>query len=346
LSAAERVDDAEMGALRPLSLGELLDQAVRLYRRNFWTVVAIALAVQLPLAILSVVSAFRNPGPAVRLENYQPTPAEVVLPYVVLYLMWLFLYEGVGLGALVQAFAGSILGHRLRFRATIRRLLAVWLRLILTLLATLIVDVVIAAWAIVPVAGWLTGLGILFFFLLVVVPLLAPVIVVENQGVLRSLRRAWELARQSFWWAVWAMMILFLFNQVIVGGPIAVFSSVLSLPNGTDTPSDWSRTLQLLTSGLLEVSVLALYLPLLAAGITLIYFQLRVRAEGMDLALASSGGLDSDTPAPNLRPFVRPKELIWFALLSVGAILFVIFVLAAFVAAAYLVLLGWQLWPH
>jgi hypothetical protein len=346
MSTAENAEKAERGMLRRLRLGELLDQAIWLYRRNFWRALAIALAVQLPFVVFGLVSALRTPTPVVRSENNPPAPLAALVPWLVLYLTWLLLYEGIGLGALVQVFAGSILGQRLRFAATVRRLLAIWVRLILALLATLVVDIVIVAWTAVPMIGWLTGLGILFFFLLVVVPLLAPVIVVENQGVLRSLRRTWELARQSFWWVVVAMVVLFLFNQVIIAGPIAVFASVLSILNGSDTPSGLSLTLQQLSWGVLEASVLALYLPLMAAGITLIYFQLRVRAEGLDLALASGGSLDDGAPAVRSFPLVRTKELGRFALLSVGAILFVILVYMILLVAALVVFAAWRLWPR
>ena len=42
--------------LRPLRLGELLDQAIRLYRRNFITFVGIVAMVYVPLMILQIAS--------------------------------------------------------------------------------------------------------------------------------------------------------------------------------------------------------------------------------------------------------------------------------------------------
>ncbi|MCP4424404.1 MAG: hypothetical protein GY803_07935, partial [Chloroflexi bacterium] len=38
--------------LRPLSIGELLDQVIRLYRRNFLTFIGIVALVQMPLTLL------------------------------------------------------------------------------------------------------------------------------------------------------------------------------------------------------------------------------------------------------------------------------------------------------
>lgn len=42
----------DLSYLRPLSLGQLFDQAIRLYRRNFWKFVGIIAVVQIPYAAL------------------------------------------------------------------------------------------------------------------------------------------------------------------------------------------------------------------------------------------------------------------------------------------------------
>ena len=50
------MESQPLPALRPLRLGELLDQAIRLYRRNFITFIGIIALVYVPLMILQTAS--------------------------------------------------------------------------------------------------------------------------------------------------------------------------------------------------------------------------------------------------------------------------------------------------
>ena len=79
-----------MPTLRPLGIGELLDQAIRLYRRNFLSFIGIIAVVQLPLGLLQFVLALltlptnplfggsaRNPADAAQLSPlYWATTAD------------------------------------------------------------------------------------------------------------------------------------------------------------------------------------------------------------------------------------------------------------------------------
>src|SRR5512134_1797499 len=50
------MENQSLPALRPLRLGELLDQAIRLYRRNFLTFIGIIALIYVPLMILQTAS--------------------------------------------------------------------------------------------------------------------------------------------------------------------------------------------------------------------------------------------------------------------------------------------------
>jgi hypothetical protein len=117
-------------------------------------------------------------------------------------LLGFILIQGLATAALTQAVANSYLSHRLGIIESYQKLGQSWLSLTLALFFAGVFGVGLILWTIVPCVGWLTGLGMLSFFVLVVVPLIAPIIVLEKQKASGAIRRAWDLARRRFWWVL------------------------------------------------------------------------------------------------------------------------------------------------
>jgi hypothetical protein len=79
-----------------------------------------------------------------------------------------------------------------------------------------------------------------------------------------------------------------------------------------------------------------LYLPLQSTAMTVVYFDLRVRSEGLDLALQSAGPsaaqTSTDSPLPEITSerrsaFITGTDVGFFVLLTIGAgVLYVLFV--------------------
>jgi hypothetical protein len=90
-----------------------------------------------------------------------------------------------------------------------------------------------------------------------------------------------------------------------------------------------------------------LYLPLQATAMTVVYFDLRVRSEGLDLALqtAAPSGTETstDSPLPEITAqsqtaFITGTDLGYFVLLTIaGAVLYVLAV-SLFMGLMFLVL--------
>ena len=67
--------------------------------------------------------------------------------------------------------------------------------------------------------------------------LVAPVVVMENFGARKSIRRAWEIVRTRFWWVFGFTIVLFIFSWVVVGGPQVLVAFLLNLAFPIDPAS-------------------------------------------------------------------------------------------------------------
>jgi hypothetical protein len=109
--------------------------------------------------------------------------------------------------------------------------------------------------------------------------LAAPtLVVVEHLGPLASLSRSWRLTRNNLWRIFGYMILLAIFNAIVLGLPSALLQWVLIFA----MTSQWYGWL----SGLLVgVSYLfnVLWLPFITLAMVMLYFDLRVRNESLDL---------------------------------------------------------------
>jgi hypothetical protein len=114
--------------LRPLSVGELLDTAFRLYRRHFWLFVGVVALVQAPLALVRAVydislsplerlqSTTENSGDFLRvytsLNDYYADFWQVLLIQLVFVLVSLFAVYGLINGAMAHVIYKRYLGYQ------------------------------------------------------------------------------------------------------------------------------------------------------------------------------------------------------------------------------------------
>jgi hypothetical protein len=327
--------------LRPLRLGELLDRAIRLYRGNFLTFIGIIAVVYVPLMVLQTASAAlmtssafvgtSNPGDV--FTNYGYLIGS--LSTIVLVLVQFVLVQGIATGALTRAVADNYLGKKTGILEAYRGISGSWLSLVAALLFILLLFFVLMVWWIfIPCAGTFTGLGMMIVLMTVVNPLVAPAVVLENQGALDAVRRAWSLARRRFWPVLGSIFVLYLFSLLIVNGPQAIVN--LLLAQVSDSFGD--RTMQLVVTsivgGLVSLVFVLIYYPLQMTAFTLIYFDLRVRTEGFDLAILTteaSGSPDVSEIMTVPVPEVNEGLMTWaevgnFAILTLGGLgLYILF---------------------
>jgi hypothetical protein len=169
----------------------------------------------------------------------------------------------------------------------------------------------------------------------VINPLVPPVVVLEKQGAIAAVQRAWSLARRRFWPVVGYIFILGLFSLIVVNGPAAIVNLLLA---GVFQSFGAPTTQLVITSiiqGLISLVFVLLYYPLQMTAFTLIYFDLRVRTEGFDLALLTleaAGSTDlaevTAVPVPQTNEhLITGPDLGNFAILTlIGAGLYILFI--------------------
>lgn len=341
-------------------MGELLDRTIRLYRKHFFTFIGIIAIVQVPafligvgLGILITLGGTGLSSAFVPSNPRDVNPANMgalFLVYgvaIVTTVVSVVLVSGVGQAAFTRAVADGFLGERVTILGAYRRLGRTWLPLLGTLLLALVVGfVLILFWLIVPCLGWISGLGAIAVFSSMVVPLVTSVVVLERRSGLVAMRRAWDLARTRFWWMLGLAVILYLFGQLVITGPTYLLRLLLSwlLPFVIDSSATQGLVVSI-SQSLTQVVLSLIYTPLQLVAFTLVYFDLRARAEGLDLAVQTAApetpiaDVIAQAPVTSGNSLVTGKELGYFSLLTIG--FFVLYgVLFGVLAAAMTVLLA------
>ncbi len=306
--------------IRQLSLGELLDEAFRLYRNNFLNFVAIAALVMVPYTLLNFVVQLPFQSQLARLQN----PANPIDPFagqspvaffsgllfgvvgsLLLNLVYLVVFQPILEGALAYAIARRYLvqptGIGDSFGAALRRALPlIGARLIPTLLGFvvgvllfglifgvtfLLVSQLVGSNG----GGTIAALGILFSFGLFVLALIAIIyfavrLLFTSQAVMVEDHGAIAAIRRS--WRLtqgyfWRTLGILAVVVLIVMLISAIPASVITLPV-TLLLQDRPE-LALLINTVVSTILNVLVLPFSMIAYTLIYFDLRVRKEGFDL---------------------------------------------------------------
>lgn len=293
--------------LRPLRLGEILDRSIRLYRKNFWHFIGVVAVVQIPITLMQFLAYFLTNRGTSQMFQFDPTAPPTENPFALLgadyaagaslsmlsSLLTIILVQGIATAVLTRVVAESYFGYPAgNVLDAYRRSKDSWLPMLMSMLVLFIIGVAVFIWwLVVPCVGWLTGGGMLVFLGWVIYPLTAPAVVLEKQPITNAWQRAWNLARHRFWWLLGFAFILYLFNVLVIGSPAAILGAISQLGTLQD-PFATPSTLALLGQSLLQALIILLgsllYLPLQVCCFTLIYLDLRVRTEGLDLALQTS----------------------------------------------------------
>lgn len=255
--------------LRPLGAAEILDGAVRLVRGNLRAV----LAVSVPFAIARTVA-----SAATQYATLDSNNAATLATIAVLLIALGF---GVVLdGLLAPVFSGALLGTRLTAGESLSRV--GWRAAPLVVLAVVVV--------LGEGAGVMT-FGIVSVWLWGVWAVAAPALVLERLGTWTALRRSFRLTQRAFWrtWGLRALgWVLTTVLGLFVTAPFEALAAYLTGTNPLDTTGSsgvghpgWYVSIVAI-GGLIAAALLA---PVAAAVDLLIYTDLRMRREGLDIVL-------------------------------------------------------------
>jgi hypothetical protein len=136
------------------------------------------------------------------------------------------------------------------------------------------------------VYGLLVLLGLVALVLTIwfstMLSLVTPVVVLENQGPARALARSWRLVNRSFW-RVFGITLLAGIIVAIAGGILQLPFSVLGAVSGSGIGGTIIIVIGTIAAGTVTRPI--------TAGVTvLLYVDMRMRKEGLDLALRTASG--------------------------------------------------------
>jgi hypothetical protein len=281
--------------LRVMPLGELLDETFKLYRRHFTVIAGVALVIILPNLILSLISGsyranpisylqsvaqnINNPDELTRIQarqqEYTSSPL-YLLSFPIAALLVPF-----SVGAMYRA-ATSLAAGNLEtigsvLLGTLRRYFAVWGVVILGALvfvgAIAIVTIPVVLWVAIR---WSVALPALF---------------AEGIGPVKALGRSWNLVRDNWWRTVGILIIVTIMVSLIQTALAFLFGGVAAVVPGL---SDDLRAGVVTSVTTLVDALVGAITPI---AITMLYLDLRVRKEGLDLDQLARQAAPGASPA-------------------------------------------------
>ena len=281
--------------LRVMPVGELLDETFKLYRRHFTVIASVAIVIILPNLVLSLISGSYRANPftyvqdvlqnvnnpdqlaAIQARQSQYTSSPLyLLSFPIAALLVPF-----SVGALYRA-ATSLAAGNLEtvgsvLAGTARRYFAVWGIVILGALVAIgmigIVTIPVVLWVLIR---WSVAIPALF---------------AEGIGPVKALGRSWNLVRDNWWRTLGILIIVTIMVSLIQTALATLFGGAAALVPGLT--GDIRAGIVTTVTTLIDALVGAIQ-PI---AITLLYLDLRVRKEGLDLDQLARQAAPGTAPA-------------------------------------------------
>lgn len=286
--------------LRPLSTGEILDRTFTLYRRHFLLFLGISaiphllvLALNLTQSFLLSPATMRTGQATVTVNGQMPSafsPGQMMagLGVMLLALLVTVIAYLLTQGATVAAVSEIYLGHTITIGESFRRVRGE--------LGTLFG------------VSMLSGLATAAAFILLIIPgiyvmcrlvLCIPAAVIENLGPRDSMDRSFALTKDN---AGRAFLILLLYFVMVIAASAMVtwplMIAVVAARNNPEMALLWTELMQVGTA-----ITTVLVVPVLTIASSILYFDLRVRKEALDLQMMmkpAAAGVPMVSAAPTM----------------------------------------------
>ncbi|MDQ0601292.1 hypothetical protein QF037_005637 [Streptomyces canus] len=306
--------------LRPLGVGEILDGAVSTMRTYWRTVLGISLTVAVVTQIVVILleglvlndaSTAALDDPSASVDELTRALGDAMLSTGVVFLISL-IGTIVATALLTTVTSRAVLGKSVTTgeawrdaRPQVAKLFGLIFLLILIAVAVVAVGALPGILAVVAGAGdggaalavlGSLATGVVALWLMVRFSLASPALMLEKQGILKSLSRSAKLVRGS-WWRVFGIQLLATLIANIVASivvlPFAFIASALDGEGFTglvNSGSDFGWT-YLIVSGVGSVIGAMITFPITAGVTVLLYIDQRIRREALDIDLARAAGI-------------------------------------------------------
>ena len=261
--------------LRPLGIGEILDVAIKITTRHWWTLVRIVLIVVVPLELASAAidisaagGAFTTGGETGFDETgaFDPDALWTFIAAVAAAVTLSLLAQTIATGACFKAVADAYLGREPSWKnslaGTVKRLHSIiWISVLTYVLGGLGL-----------VACIIPGIWLFIAWTVAV-----PAHLTEGVKGRKALGRSFSLVR-NYWWRTFALVVL---GSLLAGIVTVALGGAL----GALTFSADSEITVIVASVAASIVAGVITTPFVAAMTIVLYIDLRVRKEGFDLAL-------------------------------------------------------------
>jgi glycerophosphoryl diester phosphodiesterase family protein len=274
-----------------MPLGELLDETFKLYRQHFTVIAGVALVIIVPNLLIALISGsyranpftylqqvLQNANNPQELQNIQNRQAQFsssplyLLSFPIAFLLLPFT-QGVIFYAAIQFARGNAVTIGSVLSATARKYFLIWVILILSALVGITVIVIVGIWVLIR---WTVAMPAMFG---------------EDIGPIRALGRSWELTRGN-WWRIFGLwLISSILVSIIVYALLALFGGIAAVIPG---PAGDLRSALVNTITTIVGALVGAITPIV---FTMLYLDLRVRKEGLDLDQLARQAAPGPAPA-------------------------------------------------
>lgn len=295
--------------LRPLGIGEIIDGAISTMRRHWKLQLGLSAVVVTVVSLLQAGVLWLVYRDSAGIEGGDVTGPETSAAANIAQVVSVIvgqLAQMVLLGILVFIVSRAVLGEDVTphqawsaVRPNLVKLIV--LSVLVMLLTGLVFAVAVGIAVLVAVAGAPTGVIVAVailcalaaipaaVFLWVRLGVSAPALVLERTGIRGAMRRSSKLVRRSFW-RVFGVLLLSTVMSTILSGIISTPFSIIALFvgnfdfDGNEAPNVWFYILTTIGSSIAGT----LTYPFTAGVSALLYIDLRMRREALDITLARS----------------------------------------------------------
>ncbi|TMG28984.1 MAG: hypothetical protein E6H93_11875 [Chloroflexi bacterium] len=274
-----------------MPLGELLDETFKLYRAHFTVIAGASLIVILPGLLLTLISGSYRANPFTTIQqviqnasnpeqlqviqnrNAQFTSSPLFLLSIPIGILLFPFTQGVIFRAATSMAAGNLETIGSVLRGTARRYFAIWGVIILTGLVAPSVLVIVGIWVLIR---WTVAL---------------PAMFAEDIGPVRALGRSWNLTRGNWWRTFGLWLVVYILVVILQYAMLALFGGIAALIPGL---GDDLRAALVSTVTSIVSALVGAVSPIV---FTMLYLDLRVRKEGLDLDQLARQALPGTAPA-------------------------------------------------
>jgi hypothetical protein len=280
-----------MMAIRPRSVGELLDGAIRLYKQDMGLYMFTAIAASLPMALVMILALTGGASTSAAILTIALAPIAIVAAISV----WT---------ALMIQMNDRLEGREPELRTSVRRSLSLVLRVVWGAILAYVVlagMMLVSVFGIALVGGALSmvapplvtaiaiGIASVAAFVFVALPVIAglflflPGIVVEQLTGYQSVKRGFALAKGGQFRILAVLFLSWILIVVPVSAVYVITGTSSMILDPTAVSTGVVSTTQLVVQQVLAIIASGFTTPFMVAAILLVYFDQRVRREAYDL---------------------------------------------------------------